>query len=121
MGTQIHSAIIVVLALLVTARGVVAAEPNCLTASPFDTDPDDEPLNDCLARGGEVILERGSSGYIIATGLSLTVNNTIVRPATEDKVMIRAHRDLFAPMLNITASGFDSRSFGFGAIDSIGL
>jgi hypothetical protein len=55
--------------------------PNCPGANPNDNLPDDDALQACLNRGGLTALPAGTPGFILAKGLAILNNGTILRGA----------------------------------------
>jgi len=89
--------VIVVLSLALLSP---ASAANCPSANPNDNIPDDDALNACLNLGGTVSLDLGSPGYIIAKGLTLTVNGTVFTSAkTPTRATLIADPSLHAPLL----------------------
>src|SRR5260221_7186829 len=58
-----------------------AVAPNCPDANPNDNLPDDDALQTCLNRGGLTALPAGTPGFILAKGLAIFNNGTILRGA----------------------------------------
>jgi hypothetical protein len=102
--------------LLATAKPALA-QSTCPAANPNDYVEDDAALNACLAAGGIVTLVTGSPGYIVKTGLSMTVANTTLQGATGTRPVIIAHPALNRPMLmtpiNASLTGFTIRDLVF--------
>jgi hypothetical protein len=77
-----------------------AGPPNCLAANPNDSQADDMALQSCLKHGGTVVLEPGNPGYIIATGLTIPVDNTVLTSsAAPTRARLVAAPGLAAPLL----------------------
>lgn len=89
---------IVFVLVLATSRMAVAS---CSGASPNDMTPDDDALNACLAAGGTVTLDPGSPGYIVATGLVISQDYTVLTSsgAPWQRATVIAGPNLFAKML----------------------
>jgi len=80
-----------------------AGPPNCPAANPNDNQPDDSALQNCLNQGGTVVLEPGTPGYIIATGLTINVDNTILTSSgAPTRARLVADPALAAPVLQMT-------------------
>jgi hypothetical protein len=74
---------------------------DCPRANPNDNTPDDAALQTCLDQGGTVILDAGSPGYIIAAGVSLVGDGTVLTSRdTSNRATLIAHPDLHAPILS---------------------
>ena len=94
----------------------VEARAGCPAASPMDFVSDDAALNACLAAGGTISLSAGSPGYIVETGLILTVPGTIFEGTgvAGQTPSIVAHPSLRAPVLRVPyVSGFTIRHLRF--------
>jgi len=77
----------------------------CGTPNPNDSVADDTALNCLLGLGGTVTLSPGSPGYIIRTGLVLSVNSTVITSSSAPtKVKIIAHADLDEFLLRTSGS-----------------
>lgn len=64
-----------------TARQIASSyipQTTCWGANPNDTQPDDAALQACLDKGGEVRLIRGTPGYQLSTGLTISKNGTVI-------------------------------------------
>jgi hypothetical protein len=80
----------------------------CSAANPNDNLPDDDALQDCLNQGGRIELLPGTPGYILAKGLHLTVDGTVLTSANApEKSTLLAAPQLDAPLFSASArSGF---------------
>jgi hypothetical protein len=79
-----------------------ASAANCPGANPNDNLPDDDVLQACLNQGGTVQLDPGSPGYIIAKGLTLAVNSTVLTSAKAPaQATLIADPSLHAPLLKV--------------------
>ncbi len=84
----------------ITVSGGGGGGGNCAAADPNDTAPDDAALQACLDRGGRVELLAGTPGYIIASGVKITVDGTVLTSAVAPaKATLLAHPGLFAPLV----------------------
>jgi hypothetical protein len=88
---------------------------SCSDANPNDNTPDDAALQSCLNSFGTVILDAGSPGYIIATGVALVGTGQVLTSTdTSNRATLIAHPDLHAPILsgrNATGYRIDSVKF----------
>jgi len=75
-------------------------EGNCPDANPADHTADDDALQACLNRGGRVELVPGDPGYIIAKGIQITVDGTVLTSySAPAKATLVAAADLHAPIV----------------------
>lgn len=88
---------------LVWTRPVSAQSTTCPAANPGDFVSDDGALNACLNAGGTITLQMGWPGYIVETGLVLSVSNTVLQ-GVPTKPAIVAHPALAAPILRVPQS-----------------
>jgi hypothetical protein len=80
-----------------------AGPPNCPAANPNDSQPDDAALQNCLNQGGTVVLAPGNPGYIIASGLTINVDDTVLTSsAAPTRARLVADPGLAAPLLAMT-------------------
>lgn len=91
----------------------LAQYTTCTAANPNDNVSDDIPLNQCLAQGGTIDLYPGQPGYIIQTGLTLSVNSTRFTNTHGGYAALIAHQTLGQAMLNAGASGYEISNLGF--------
>jgi hypothetical protein len=85
----------------ITVTGSGPGNGNCPAANPNDVLPDDAALQACLNGGGTVKLEPGSPGYIIAQGIRITVNGTVLTSAAAPtKARLIADPELLAPLID---------------------
>lgn len=109
---------------LFTTADFAEARATCPAAIPTDYVSDDVALNACLAGGGTITLAQGSPGYIIESGLFLTVNGTVFEgPGTNPAPQLIAHPNLARALLTIgynasfggapAVSGFTIRNLRF--------
>lgn len=97
--------------LLLFSAAAAQAQTTCPAANPNDYTPDDAALNACIAAGGTVVLENGSPGYIIASGLVLNASGvTLTSSGTSisTAAYVIADPSLRAPVLRVgdTVSGY---------------
>ena len=99
--------LVVALMLHVMSPAAAGQTPNCTSAVPDDSNADDQALNACLSNGGTVVLEAGV--YIIAEGLSLTVDGTVLLGAggSEEGTVLRAWSGLIGPIIDAEADDFE--------------
>lgn len=95
------------------------AQGTCPAANPDDYVSDDAAINQCLSQGGTVSLRDGSVGYIVETGLNLTVSGTVFKGNT-GRPKIFAHPNLTQPILKVGAgvSSFTVQDLAFDGYKS---
>jgi hypothetical protein len=80
--------------------------PTCTNANPYDNNPDDQALQQCLDGGGTIVLESVvDPGYIIQDTLWVTKNNTILTTTNGYYAFFYAAPNLMNQML--IADGLD--------------
>jgi hypothetical protein len=89
-------------ALLLVFMPTVASTQGFCPADPDDYASDDAAINQCLSLGGTVSLRDGTVGYIVETGLHLTISGTILKGHT-GRPKIFGHPNLSQPILLVGA------------------
>jgi hypothetical protein len=85
--------------------------PTCPAADPNDQLPDDAALQACLDAGGQVVLDPGNPGYLIAQGLTVTQDKTILTSSANfARATLLAAPGLAAPILQMTGRDGDRPS-----------
>ncbi|MCC7240575.1 MAG: hypothetical protein IT180_01510 [Acidobacteria bacterium] len=70
------------LTVLLFSPSLASAQNHCTGANPNDSVADDAALQACLDAGGTSLLSPGSPGYLLASGLRLAVNGTVLSSAS---------------------------------------
>jgi hypothetical protein len=96
----------------------VRAQTTCTDANPFDDLPDDTALQNCLNAGGTIALTAdGTVGYIVAQGLTLSTNGTVLTSTSAFgfRAIIKAAPGLLAPILRVadTAANYQISNIMF--------
>jgi hypothetical protein len=86
-----------------TVADLATLAPSCPAADPNDQVPDDAALQACFDAGGTVVLAPGNPGYLIATGLTVSKDGTIVTSSSAPtRATLLAAPSLAAPILQMT-------------------
>lgn len=88
--------------LATSAPFTVTRPTTCPAANPTDSNPDDGALQACLNAGGTVRLDPFGSGYLVATGIQITQNGTILTSGVPgQRARLQAAPALAAPILSV--------------------
>jgi hypothetical protein len=111
--------LVVIASVFAMQAQIAAAQHNCPGANGDDLEPDDLALNECLAQGGTVMLNADvQHGYRIASGLTLSVNGTVLTSYSNwgyRALLYVVNPDLAVPILNVPAgtSGYQILNIWF--------